>query len=180
MQMVSLWTVSREMWREALQPHVSGVSTDILLFSERGAPLIHHYRVFGGGSAHNSLRRNYIIRLRAFVAEAAAHWVRRRDSACPAVTMTSAYPREFRQRDADVDLTRRKSRRAVSPRKPIVPAVPVSSLVLRYHYRRKIVLPVSSHPNLLHTCSPLRGVQCLLRLLGLLLVAMFVVLARYR
>ena len=26
------WTVSREMWREALLPHVSGVSTDILLF----------------------------------------------------------------------------------------------------------------------------------------------------
>ena len=49
------WTVSREMWREALLPQVSGVSTDILLFSERGAPLIHHYRVFGGGSAHVSL-----------------------------------------------------------------------------------------------------------------------------
>ena len=63
------WTVSREMWCEALQAHVSGVSTDILLFSERGAPLIHHYHVFGGGSAHNSLRCHYI---QAFVAQTEA------------------------------------------------------------------------------------------------------------
>ena len=42
----SSWTVSREMWCEALLPHVSGVSTDIVLFSEWGAPLIHHYLVF--------------------------------------------------------------------------------------------------------------------------------------
>ena len=35
------------------------LSQTIFLFSERGAPLIHRYRVFGGGSAHNSLRRNY-------------------------------------------------------------------------------------------------------------------------
>ena len=52
-------------------------------------------------------------------------------------------------------------------------------LVLRYHHRRKIVLPVSFRPNLLDACSPLQGVRCLLRLLCLFLVAMFVVLARY-
>ena len=40
------WTVSR---LEALKPHISGVSMDVLLFSERGAPLIHHHCVFGGG-----------------------------------------------------------------------------------------------------------------------------------
>ena len=41
------WTVSREMWCDALKPRISGMSTDVLLFSESGAPLIHHYRVFG-------------------------------------------------------------------------------------------------------------------------------------
>ena len=94
-------------------------------------PLIHHYLVFGGGSAHNSLRGNYMIKLQVFAAqaEAAARWARRRDSARPAVTATSAHPREVRQRDADVDLLSRKSRRAVSPRKPIAPAMPASSLV---------------------------------------------------
>ena len=53
----------------------------------------------------------------------------------PAVTTTSAHPREVLQRDADVDLSRRKSRRAVSPckpdtpRKPDTPAIPVSLFV---------------------------------------------------
>ena len=64
------WTVSREVWREALLPYVSGVSTDILLFSERGVPLIHHYRVLGGGSTHVSLHGSYMIKLRAFAAQA--------------------------------------------------------------------------------------------------------------
>ena len=50
------WTVSREIWRDALKPRISGVSTYVLLFSESGAPLIHHYRVFGWGGAHASLR----------------------------------------------------------------------------------------------------------------------------
>ena len=178
-----LWTVSREMWHEALQPHVSGVSTDILLFSERGAPLIHHYRMFGGGSVHNSLGGNYMIKLRPFAAqaEAAARWARRRDSARLAVTATSAHPRDVRQRDSDVDLPRQKSRRAVFPHKPIAPAVPASSLVPKmdiydgrppilpvrlqlldipgdaYYHRRKIVLPASPHLNPMHACSPLRG-----------------------
>ena len=119
------------MWREALQPHVSGVSTDMLLFSERGVPLIHHYRVFGGGSAHTSLRGNYMLRLRAFAAqaEADARWALHRNTARPAVTATSAHPREVRQRDADVNLPRRKSHQEASPHKPIAPAVPASSLI---------------------------------------------------
>ena len=127
------WTVSWEMWREALQPHVSGVSMDIFLFSERGASLIHHYRVFGGGSAHNSLHENYMLKLRVFAAqaEAEARWARHRNTARLAVIATSAHPREVWQRDADVDLPHRKSRREASPRKPAAPAVPASSIVLK-------------------------------------------------
>ena len=48
-QVVSPWTVKRQTRCDALNPHISGVSTDVLVFSECGAPLIHHYRVFGGG-----------------------------------------------------------------------------------------------------------------------------------
>ena len=140
------WTVSREMRREALQAHVSGVSTDILLFSERGAPLIYHYHVFGGGSADNSLRGNYMIKLRAIKAqaEAAARWVRHRYSARPAVTVTSTHPREVRQRGAGVDLPRQKSRQAVSPRKPDAPAMPVSLVVpqVDIYDGRPPILPV--------------------------------------
>ena len=151
------WTVSREMWREALQPHVSGVSTDIVLFSERGAPLIDHYRVFGRGSAHNSLRGSYMIKLPVFAAQAqpAAHWARRRGSARPAVTATSAHTREVRQSDVDVDLPRRKSRRAVSPCKPIAPAVPSSSLVPKSEYICDIPWNTGSAGTLYASMSPL-------------------------
>ena len=53
-------------------------------------------------------------------------------------------PREIRQRDADVDLPRRISRRAVSPLKPIAPAMPVSSLVpeVDIYDGRPPILPV--------------------------------------
>ena len=90
------WTVSWEMWHEALLPQVSGVSTDILLFSERGIPLAHHYQG-GGGSAHVSLRGSYMVKIRDFKAQAqaATPWVRHRDSARRAVTTTLAHPRKF-------------------------------------------------------------------------------------
>ena len=40
------WTVRREAWTDALKPCNSGISTDVLLFSELGHALVHHYRVF--------------------------------------------------------------------------------------------------------------------------------------
>ena len=93
--------------------------------------MIYYYCVFGGGSAHNSLHWNYMLKLRAFAAqaEAEARWARHCDTAHLAVTVTSVHLWEVRQRDADVDLPLRKSRREVSTCKPIVPAVPASSLV---------------------------------------------------
>ena len=102
---------------------------DILLFSERGAPLIHHYRVFSGGSTNISLCGSYMIKLRAFAAEAATRWAHHWDSACPAVTTTSAHPQEVWQQNTDIDLPLWKSRRAVSPRKPYTPTVLVSSFM---------------------------------------------------
>ena len=42
------WTVTRDMCHVALKATVSGVSTDALLFSWCGTPLVHCYGVFGG------------------------------------------------------------------------------------------------------------------------------------
>ena len=36
------WTVRREVWTNALKPCNSGISTDVLLFSELGHALVHH------------------------------------------------------------------------------------------------------------------------------------------
>ena len=60
------------MWTDALKPCNSGISTEVLLFSELGHALVHHYRVFQRGAAHVFLRRDYLTRLRVFVSQATA------------------------------------------------------------------------------------------------------------
>ena len=45
----------------------SGISTDMLLFSEVGMPLTQHYRVFKGGLPHAVFRTDYLPRLRALL-----------------------------------------------------------------------------------------------------------------
>ena len=44
------WTVRRELWADSLRVEHSGISTDILLFSELGLSLTQHYRVYRSGS----------------------------------------------------------------------------------------------------------------------------------
>ena len=43
------WTVTREQYAESLSPQRSGISNDVLLFSEVGLTLVHHYRVHSAG-----------------------------------------------------------------------------------------------------------------------------------
>ena len=115
---------------EALNPNVS--STDVLSFSGRDAPVMHHYRVYCGGSPHVSLRASCMIKLRAFTvqAEAAGRWARHGESARPnAVRQACVQPRDICRRDSDFDLLRSKTRREVSPRKPDAPTVRVLSSV---------------------------------------------------
>ena len=61
------WTVRRELWTESLRLEHSGISTDILLFSELGLSLTHHYRVYRGGLPHAAFRTDYMARLRALL-----------------------------------------------------------------------------------------------------------------
>ena len=52
---------------ESLWVEHSGISTDILLFSELGLSLTQHYRVYRGGLPHAVFRTDYIERLRALL-----------------------------------------------------------------------------------------------------------------
>ena len=61
------WTVRRELWTDSLRVEHSGISTDILLFSELGLSLTHHYRVYRGGLPHAVFRTDYMQRLRALL-----------------------------------------------------------------------------------------------------------------
>ena len=54
-------------WRqyvESLSPKRSGISNDVLLFSEVGLTLVHHYRVHSAGQPHAMFRGKYLAQLR--------------------------------------------------------------------------------------------------------------------
>ena len=61
------WTVRRELWTDSLRAEHSGISTDILLFSELGLSLTQHYQVYRGGLPHAVFRTDYIKRLRSLL-----------------------------------------------------------------------------------------------------------------
>ena len=46
------WTVTRQVWTDLLSPRHSGISTDVLLFSDISLSLVHHYRVHQRGLPH--------------------------------------------------------------------------------------------------------------------------------
>ena len=61
------WTVRRQLWTDSLRIEHSGISTDMLLFSEVGMPLTQHYRVYKGGLPHAVFRTDYLPRLRSLL-----------------------------------------------------------------------------------------------------------------
>ena len=64
-QFFSPWTVRCQVWSDSLKQQHSGVSTEILLFSDVNLSLIHHYRIHKHGLPHVAFRRNYMSQLRA-------------------------------------------------------------------------------------------------------------------
>ena len=57
------WTVTRDFWKQALQPEISGIAVDITLFRESGRRLVHKYRVYRDPLPHPALREGRISRL---------------------------------------------------------------------------------------------------------------------
>ena len=57
------WTVTREQYAESLSPKQSGISNDVLLFSEVGLTLVHHYRMHSAGQPHAMFRGKYPAQL---------------------------------------------------------------------------------------------------------------------
>ena len=54
------WTVTRDFWKQALQPEISGIAVDIMLFRESGRKLVHKYRVYRDPLPHPALREGRI------------------------------------------------------------------------------------------------------------------------
>ena len=61
------WTVIRQVYTESLASRHSGISNDVLLFSDIGLSLVHHYRVHKRGLPHVAFRRNYMSQLHALL-----------------------------------------------------------------------------------------------------------------
>ena len=57
------WTVTRDFWKQALQPEISGIAVDVTLFRESGRRLVHKNRVYRDPLPHQALRDGRISRL---------------------------------------------------------------------------------------------------------------------
>ena len=66
------WTVTRDVWHDALRLDVSGIAVDALLFHEAGSRLVHWYRVYKDPFPHPALRNGVIPRLLSGVGRAMA------------------------------------------------------------------------------------------------------------
>ena len=71
-QFVPPWTVRRQVWSDSLKASHSGISTDVLLFSDINLSLVHHYRIHRRGLPHIAFRKDYMCRLRALLPPAVA------------------------------------------------------------------------------------------------------------
>ena len=61
------WTVTHQLYAESLTAQHSSISNDVLLFSEVGLSLVHHYRVHRMGRPHAAFRGKYLAQLRALL-----------------------------------------------------------------------------------------------------------------
>ena len=61
------WTVTRQLYAESLTAQHSGISNDVLLFSEVGLSLVHHYRMHIIGRPHAAFRGKYLAQLCALL-----------------------------------------------------------------------------------------------------------------
>ena len=71
-QFVPPWTVRRQVWTDSLKACHSGISTDVLLFSDINMSLVHHYRIHKRGLPHIAFRKDNMARLRALLPPAVA------------------------------------------------------------------------------------------------------------
>ena len=61
------WTVSRKLWSDSLPAQHSGISTDVLLFSDIHLSLVHHYMIHKRGLPHIAFRKNSLSQLCALL-----------------------------------------------------------------------------------------------------------------
>ena len=92
-QFVPPWTVHRQVWSDYLKAAHSGVSTNILLFSDLNLLLTHHYRVHKRGLPHIAFQKDYMSKLQALLP---VPMVLPSDTASPPVELRDESPQRTR------------------------------------------------------------------------------------
>ena len=88
------WTVTCQVYAESVTSRHSGISNDVLLFSEVGSSLVHHYRVHKRGLQHAAFRGKYLeqphalLPLNTVLSTAGGP----SDAACSPMPSTADYP----------------------------------------------------------------------------------------
>ena len=96
-QFVQPWTFHRQVWSDSLKAAHSGISTDILLFSDLNLSLTRHYTVHKRGLPHIAFRKDYMLRLQALLPVPV---VLPLDTASPPVELRDESPRRTRRAHA--------------------------------------------------------------------------------
>ena len=95
----------RQISTDALKPCHSGVSTDVLLFSDINLSLVHQYRVSKRGLPHIAFQKDYLTCLQVFVLQATA--MSQCDMASPVPT-SSVSARHARSSEVEPESPRKK------------------------------------------------------------------------
>ena len=164
------WTVTRVAWSVALKPNVSGIATDVVLFSEHGARL---YRVYREYVSHNSLRGTFMTMLSDFTnrafAEAWSVAKRGQDSSTESGSSPSrpaSLPLRPTHLTPNYEPSAHKAARAVasatSPDDADVSSSPMSSLPLEFARRTPARSPVgtSASASIAEYSAPPAPVVC--------------------
>ena len=96
-KLIPPWTVTRKVYTESLTSRHSGISNDILLFSDIGLSLAHHYRVHKKGVPHVAFRKNYMSQLRTMPPLPAAQFAQRGSPEPGCSEMVGSYHRPSRR-----------------------------------------------------------------------------------
>ena len=153
------WTVTRQVWSDSLSAQHSGISTDVLLFSDIHLSLVHHYRIHKRGLPHIAFQRNYLSQLRALLPLPVVQ------PAPGVVSPDSSGSGSFHPGDSPdvVDRSPRTTRRAYRRRRPVrvmePPVVNLPVLTIQDPLAATGAVVLDCRPPLLPVSMDIRGVD---------------------
>ena len=149
-------TVTRQVWSDSLTVQHSGISTDVLLFSDIHLSLVHNYRIHKRGLPHIAFRRNYLSQLCELLPLPVVQ------STAGVVSSDSSGSGSLRPCDSPevVDRSPRTTRRAYRRRRPVrvvePPVVNIPFLTIQDPLATAVAVVLDCQPPLLPVSMDIR------------------------